>query len=209
MSQFNIDSEFILPMCRKNGFFVEVGGNHPISFSNTYALEKNGWSGLVVEPFEDFNSLYEIERPNTTVENFACVGKQQNTKTIRMVKTPEILGAAVLSFKALDYHHLSWTGGSEIEVPCCTLSNLLNKHSIKEIDFLSIDTEGFEHFVLDGINFDEVEIDFILLEHHGDPTYEFLNQPTTFDKLLEFGFELFKFIEPNQYLYRKNENKIK
>lgn len=206
MSQFNIELKFILPLSKKNGFFVEVGGNHPISFSNTFELERNGWKGIVIEPFIDFNGIYADQRPNTIVENVACVGKNYKYDTIRMIKTPEILGAAVSSFKELDYHHLSWTNGPEIEVPCCTLSYLLNKYSIKEIDFLSIDTEGFEHFVIDGINFNEVDIHFILLEHHGNPTYEFLNQRTTFDYLNEFGFELFKFIEPNQHLY-KNRNK--
>ena len=35
---------------KKTGYFVEVGAYNGIDMSNTYLLEKLGWSGLCVEP---------------------------------------------------------------------------------------------------------------------------------------------------------------
>ena len=35
---------------KKNGFFVELGSNHPINVNNTYLLEKNyDWKGIMIE----------------------------------------------------------------------------------------------------------------------------------------------------------------
>jgi len=42
-----------------NGFFVDIGANDGVTFSNTYFFEKKGWDGLCVEPipsvFEKLN----------------------------------------------------------------------------------------------------------------------------------------------------------
>ena len=32
-----------------NGTFLDIGCNHPVVYSNTYALEKRGWTGLLVD----------------------------------------------------------------------------------------------------------------------------------------------------------------
>ena len=37
----------------RNGFFVEVGANHPILRSQTYHLEQTGWTGVLIEPQPD------------------------------------------------------------------------------------------------------------------------------------------------------------
>lgn len=51
---------------KKNGFFLEIGSNHPTIHNNTYILEKqNGWSGLLVEYDNSFESLYKIYRQNS------------------------------------------------------------------------------------------------------------------------------------------------
>jgi hypothetical protein len=51
---------------KKNGFFLEIGSNHPTIDNNSYILEtQNGWSGLLVEYDNSFESLYKMYRPNS------------------------------------------------------------------------------------------------------------------------------------------------
>ena len=51
---------------KQNGFFLEIGSNHPTVDNNSYILEKqNGWSGLLVEYDNSFEHLYKIYRPNS------------------------------------------------------------------------------------------------------------------------------------------------
>lgn len=49
-----------------NGYFVEIGSNHPIMHNNTYMLESiYNWKGLMVEYDASFEELYRIYRKNS------------------------------------------------------------------------------------------------------------------------------------------------
>ena len=51
---------------KKNGFFVELGSNHPINVNNTYLLEKNyDWKGIMIEYDNSFLELYKHYRENS------------------------------------------------------------------------------------------------------------------------------------------------
>lgn len=48
---------------KKNGCFLEIGANHPITHSNTYLLESEyDWKGLMVEYDKNFEPLYQLHR---------------------------------------------------------------------------------------------------------------------------------------------------
>ena len=51
---------------KKNGYFLEIGSNHPIHINNTYLLEiKYNWNGIMIEYDESFLDLYKNHRPNS------------------------------------------------------------------------------------------------------------------------------------------------
>jgi hypothetical protein len=51
---------------KKNGYYVEIGSNHPIRINNTYQLEKvHGWKGIMVEYDASFLASYKAIRPNS------------------------------------------------------------------------------------------------------------------------------------------------
>jgi hypothetical protein len=51
---------------KKNGFFLEIGSNHPISHNNTFLLENSyDWKGLMIEYDTSFEELYKLHRPNS------------------------------------------------------------------------------------------------------------------------------------------------
>jgi len=48
---------------KENGYFIEIGSNHPIGINNTYTLEKNlKWKGIMIEYDAAFLPLYKIHR---------------------------------------------------------------------------------------------------------------------------------------------------
>lgn len=47
----------------KAGVYVDVGAYHPILYSNTYALYRQGWNGIVIDPNIALRPLYSIWRP--------------------------------------------------------------------------------------------------------------------------------------------------
>jgi len=49
-----------------NGYFIEIGSNHPKNINNTYILEKEfNWSGIMVECDIQWLELYKEQRPNS------------------------------------------------------------------------------------------------------------------------------------------------
>ena len=52
---------------KTNGFFIEVGSNHPIEINNTYLLESTlNWGGIMLEyDKQTFEALYKQHRPNS------------------------------------------------------------------------------------------------------------------------------------------------
>lgn len=152
-----------------NGFFVEAGANDGIEQSNTYLYETvGGWSGLLVEP-----NIYKYKdcvrrRPNSIVEHCALVSPSYPRDTIKGFFQYDDHGDSLCGrivddgfddcmpespdFKFDD----RWSTKEQepIEVPCTTLSKLLKKHNIRgsDVHFLSLDVEGYEPYVLEGLD---------------------------------------------------------
>ena len=51
---------------KRNGYFLEIGSNHPININNSYLLEtKYEWKGIMIEYDSNFLDLYKEHRPNS------------------------------------------------------------------------------------------------------------------------------------------------
>lgn len=50
------------------------------------------------------------------------------------------------------------------KIPCLTINDLLRKHGLSELDFLQIDTEGYDYQVLRALNFQEITPRYINYE---------------------------------------------
>jgi hypothetical protein len=65
---------------------------------------------------------------------------------------------------------------------------------MNEIHFLSLDVEGYENEVIEGIDFDKTFIHLIVVEIHN-----FNGVPTNFDYLSNYGFEKIKSVGNNHH----------
>jgi len=52
-----------------NGFYIDIGANHPVVLSATYLLYCKGWQGITVEPIPALCSLHARLRPRDTCLN--------------------------------------------------------------------------------------------------------------------------------------------
>ena len=51
---------------KRDGFFLEIGSNHPIDINNSYKLESEyNWKGIMVEYDSSYLSLYKEHRKNS------------------------------------------------------------------------------------------------------------------------------------------------
>lgn len=177
-------------MGKKTGTFAEIGAHDGISLSNTYFFEKElGWTGLCVEPIQQQFEKLEDNRSATCVNG--CAYNKNGSLTFTKVNG----GAEMLSGVKSEYdprHVKRLTEESkgdteDIKVPCYTLEKLFDMCGMEDIDYVSIDTEGSELKVLQGINFDKVTIKVIGVEN---------NYPDSFGDITDFlegkGYKMVK-----------------
>jgi FkbM family methyltransferase len=143
----------------RRGFFVEAGAVDGVFESNTYFLERwRGWDGLLVEPVPEMYRRLKVNRRARAV-NCALVSSASRDTTVRITPAhavSTIVGPA--SAGAGD------TGVAAITVPARTLGSLLDDIGNPRVDLLSLDVEGFELQVLQGVDFQRCRIDTILIE---------------------------------------------
>src|SRR5262245_40562159 len=65
------------------GFFVEVGANDPREGSQTFALEQDGWRGVLIEPQPDLAAALKAER-SAQVFPVACSSPQNAGRTMTL-----------------------------------------------------------------------------------------------------------------------------
>lgn len=120
----------------RRGVFVEVGAGNGCHLSNTYYLEKvRGWSGLLIEPDQRHKI---ISRPKSKIER--CAIGPRGTISLGLTEDPHCSGE--LRQEGAQDRGLNLVG--KLEVEQYPLSEILEKHKIKQIDLISIDTEGTE-----------------------------------------------------------------
>jgi FkbM family methyltransferase len=141
------------------GIFVEVGANHPTLRSQTWHLEQQGWSGVLVEPNPDLCELLRQARPHSRVFQVA-VGNDGQTGEVDL-----LLGVTDghSTLKSIIGNPLS---GKKVRVRLRTLDSILAEANIGRIDFLSVDVEGMELAVLQGFDLQKHRPRLILIEDH-------------------------------------------
>lgn len=147
-----------------NNFYIEAGAHNGIFQSNTLELnKKHKWKGLLVEPTpETYNECLK-NRPNDIIENCALVDFDYSNDNISLTKFKESAINSTVRECGDRGHPESLLG--VFNVPVKTLTCLLDKHNFpKVIDFFSLDVEGYERHVLNGIDFNKYHLRFILIE---------------------------------------------
>lgn len=158
---------------KRRGFFVEAGANDGIRQSNTLYLEKYyGWKGLLIEAIPELVEHCVVNRPKCIVENCALVSSAYPSDHVEM-KYCNLMSVVNDNLNKLTIDEHIDSGKKflreneqvySIEVPAKTLSSVLTKHGVSKIDLLSLDVEGYEAQVLNGLNFNNHRPRFLLIE---------------------------------------------
>lgn len=166
-SQFGEDVIVAALLREKNGFFVDVGANHPRRYSNTFLLYRRGWRGINIDPNAEAMRSFERSRPHD-INLTAGVARTKSSLTFYRFSDPAY---NTFSKEAADSaSSKSWLAplpSQEIEV--YPLAELLRRHVPHgtRIDFLSVDVEGLDLEVLESNDWETFAPRVIAVEDHG------------------------------------------
>lgn len=152
-------------------FYIDIGANDGVSFSNSKMMEELGWDGICIEPDSD---VYRDLIQNRT----CCCINVAVSNTSGMAKFTKITGPQMLSGLSDGYsdehkerirREVEACNGKieEVTVPLLTFEEIMKKiPKRKRIDFVSIDTEGNEDKILRSINLDKWDIRLFAVENN-------------------------------------------
>jgi FkbM family methyltransferase len=146
---------------KKNGFYIDVGCNHPVYNNNTFLLHKKGWGGINIDIDTKSIELFNIFRAKDLNLNVAASSKKtvldylyfHDKSPINKIKSKENNNEQ--SFQKIK------------KINSDTLDSIIENsvYKNKEIDFLSIDVEGHELEVIKGFNLQKYKPRIIVIEY--------------------------------------------
>ncbi len=160
-----------------NGFFVDIGAHHPTRFSNTFYFYSRGWRGINVDAMPGTKKLFDRMRSrDITIE--CGIGAEQG-----LLKYFSFNESALNTFseseairKNVDPYYIINT----LLIPVVTLKQILDDHLPKgtQIDFMTIDAEGFDHDIVSSGDWCKYRPRVLLLELLNTEIQGLENHPT-------------------------------
>ena len=165
---------------KREGFFVEFGATDDITLSNTHLLEKEfAWTGILAEPARGWHENLKLNRGGSQIVH-DCVWKESGA-TLEFRETDEGELSSMVDFVGSDGHKKSRDRSfKEYQVTSISLNDLLARcEAPKEIDFISIDTEGSEFEILNAFDFSSHRFNAMAIEHNYSENEKHIDQLLT------------------------------
>jgi FkbM family methyltransferase len=159
---------------QNSGIMVEVGAARPDYLSNSALYRSLGWTVISIEPNPEFCALHR-ERGFPILE-YACGDHDEDGVDFSVVKTHGVqyLGVDVSyeshSSLAIKDEHARLDSNLDIrkiKVNLRRLDTILRTHApeVEQIDLLSVDVEGWELEVLNGLDFQKYKPRVMVIEN--------------------------------------------
>ena len=149
---------------KSNGYFVDIGANDGITLSNTYLLEKDyNWNGICIEPVPSIFKKLEKNRPNMININNPLYNV--DNKTVTIIDNGLLSGIT----EDLGKHKETVLKNSkgEYKLQTRTLTSILDEYNApSKIEYMSLDTEGSELKILQGLDFSKYKFGYLNIEHN-------------------------------------------
>ena len=145
--------------------FIDIGANDGVLFSNTYKFAKSGARGLCLEPSP--SSFFKLRLNHLFHPKVKCVRAAVSNRPGSLPFIEDGYEAVLSRVTGAEHEESNEQSDlpATIEVPAFTLGQIVSKHeSFQETDLLSIDVEGHERQILEGMNDTSLRARIIILE---------------------------------------------
>ena len=145
------------------GFFVDIGAHHPTRFSNTYYFYRRGWRGINVDALPGTRKLFQRLRPrDITVE--CGVGLQEGSLKYFVFNEPAL--NTFSEQEAIKKECRPYRIVDTLLIPVVPLKKILDEHlpGGVQIDFMTVDVEGFDHEVISSNDWNRYRPRVVLVE---------------------------------------------
>jgi FkbM family methyltransferase len=189
---------------KRGGVFLDIGAYDGETLSNTLFFERSmGWTGLCVEPLPSAFAKLAATR-KAACENL-CVGDFEGEADFLESDTagPNELMLSGMPAHFDPRHVIRLEAWSKTKITrrvrVTKLSTLLAKHSLFDIDYCSIDTEGAELAILSDFDPERFRVGVFTIENNWD-------DPRITRLMAEKGYEFYTKLEQD-YVFKRRDVK--
>ena len=185
-------------LSKRNGFYVDVGANHPTRASNTCFFYKKGWTGINIDAFPDAIKLFRKQR-RKDINIETGVNDLKGTLNFYMFKDS--------SYNTLNEEWVDeikkWSSLKEVKrITVKPLFLILSQLNITSIDFMSVDVEGLDLNVLKSNDWNSFRPKVVLVEDF-NPGINIINS-TIYEYMSTLGYVYFCKTVTNAFYIEKN-----
>lgn len=171
-AEFDTDKiirETYFPDFNYKGVMIEVGGGTPQQISTSKHFKLNGWRAIIFEPNPKYVNMHKDA--DNEVYEYALSNEDKDDVTFQVVDW----GNTNLSFSSIRVkdgylkkhnYNINQLPITEIKVKVRKLNTILKEINLTKVDFISIDTEGWELEVLEGFDIKLYNPKVVLLENY-------------------------------------------
>lgn len=127
----------------EKGFYIDIGAQHPIVDSVSFAFYQNGWRGVHVEPTPQYANKLRAARPDEVIFQVA-IGDGTD---LTFYEFPET-GISTADSQIAEAHIQKGFKCNKINVQFITMDDLFSKIDAPEVHWLKMDIEGYEENAL-------------------------------------------------------------
>ncbi len=132
---------------KRSGNYIDIGAHHPIRFSNTYYFYKRGWRGINIEPMPGSSRIFNFFRPKDV--NIEIGVSEHEGSLAYHVFSDKALNTFDAEISKERLQNSPYRLKKIINLKTAPLKIILDQHCKNpDIDFMTIDVEGFEIPVL-------------------------------------------------------------
>lgn len=150
---------------KRGGYFVEFGATDGVRLSNTHLLEREfGWTGILAEPAQCWHK--DLRKERQCVIDKRCVWSASG-QTLQFTESASAMLSTISKFSDGDHMTHKRASAREYTVETISLADLLQEHNApRQIDYMSVDTEGSEFDIMNSFDFSLYDIRVITCEHN-------------------------------------------
>lgn len=186
----------------RNGFYVEVGSNDPMHYSNTFAFYCKGWRGITIDANA---SLVQKHRQLRKRDIPVCAAVSNVEEEVVFVEYDVHELSTISQQTVAILEREANTIKRETRLHTVTLTSILQEYLPKAtpIDLLSIDVEGHDLNVLQSIDLTAYRPKVVVIEMHDFRLEEYYANPI-YQHLIDRGYVFAGYAIWNGYFVDKN-----
>lgn len=152
---------------KRDGYFIDLAANDATILSNTYALERHyGWKGLCIEPNADY--FYNLTHYRKNCELVAAVIGGNRMDRVHFFESGDHSG--IVGFDNPERFRAKSKMAYTV-----TLLEVFEKFGVpKEIDYLSLDVEGAEDYIMNVFPIEKYKVKLMTIERPKEKLRELL-----------------------------------